>query len=143
MYVLDTNHVSILERRGPDAGPLLERLATVPTEQVCVTVISYEEQFRGWVAAIAGAKISSVQVFQYERLLNQLENYCNLFVLPFDADSAARFDELRKLHRRLSTPDLKIAAITLVNDGTLVTQNERDFQNIAGLRVEDWTRTVP
>jgi len=61
-------------------------------------------------------------------------------VLAFGEASAARFDELRKLHRRVSTPDLKIAAITLVNDAVLLTQNERDFRGIVGLQIEDWTR---
>ena len=82
----------------------------------------------------------SAQVMQYARLLAQLENYCNLSVLPYTTDAATQFEALRKQHRRLSTPDLKIAAITMVNDATLLTQNERDFRNITGLKTEDWTR---
>lgn len=140
MRVFDTNHISVLERRGPEADRLLARLANVPTQEIRVTVISYEERIRGWMAAIAAAKNSSAQVMQYERLLAQLENYCNLSILPFDEEAAARFDELRKFHRRHSAPDLKIAAITLVNDATLLTQNERDFRAIEGLKFEDWTR---
>ena len=56
MVILDTNHISILERRGPDAYPLLVRLADIPVSDVRVTVISYEEQIRGWTAAIAFAR---------------------------------------------------------------------------------------
>lgn len=140
MFILDTNHISILERRGLEAGRLLLRLADVPASDIHVTVISYEEQIRGWTAAIAATKNSSAQVMQYSRLLAQLENYCNLAILPFDSNAAMRYDELRKAHRRISSPDLKIAAITLVYDATLVTQNERDFRGIAGLKWEDWTR---
>lgn len=140
MLILDTNHISVLERRGEEAERLLTRLSTVPTTEIHVTVISYEEQTRGWMAAIAGAKDSVAQVRCYERLQAQLENYCNLSVLPFDADAAARFDELRKLHRRTGTPDLKIAAIALANDAVLLTQNVRDFRDIVGLSTEDWTR---
>jgi predicted nucleic acid-binding protein len=33
-----------------------------------------------------------------------------------------------------------IAAIALVNDAMLLTQNERDFRPIAGLKTADWTR---
>jgi tRNA(fMet)-specific endonuclease VapC len=105
-----------------------------------VTVISYEEQIRGWTAAIAAGKSRAAQVSQYARLLAQLENYCNLAVLPYTTAAATRFEELRKQHRRLSSPDLKIAAIALVNDATLLTQNERDFRDIAGLKIADWTR---
>lgn len=105
-----------------------------------MAIISYEEQVRGWAATISTAKTSARQVPLYTRLQAQLENYCNLSILPFDQAAATRFDELRKLHRRTSTPDLKIAAIALVNKATLLTQNTRDFQDIAGLKIEDWTR---
>ena len=140
MVILDTNHISILEQRGPIASPLLLRLAKHPLSDVYVTVISYEEQIRGWMAAIAATKHGAAQVMQYSRLLMQLENYCNLSVLPYTAEAATQFDLLRKQHRRISSPDLKIAAITLVHDATLLTQNERDFRNITGLKMEDWTR---
>jgi len=140
LYILDTNHISVLERRGAEAEPLLSRLAAISVSRVQVTVISYEEQIRGWAAAIAATKNSSAQVPLYQRLQGQLENYCNLSMLAFGEASAARFDELRKLHRRVSTPDLKIAAITMVNDAVLLTQNERDFRGIVGLQIEDWTR---
>ncbi len=140
MIILDTNAISILERRGVESGRLLVRLANVPSSDIYVTVISYEEQIRGWTAAIAATRNASTQVVQYARLLAQLENYCNLSILPFDSDSANRYNDLRREHRRISSPDLKIAAITLVNDATLVTLNERDFRNIVGLKLEDWTR---
>ena len=139
MYILDTNPISIIERRGPSSEKLLARLAMAAPSDVYVTVVSYEEQIRGWTAAIAATKNTSAQVVQYARLLGQLEAYCNRAILPFSSGAAMRYDELRTRHRRISTPDLKIAAIALVNDATLVTQNERDFRSIVGLKLEDWT----
>lgn len=140
MVILDTNHLSILERHGSTTSSLLRRLTEIPITDVYVTVISYEEQLRGWLATIANAKDSPTQVLQYSRLLKQLENYCNLSVLPYTEEAATRFEVLRKQHRRLSTPDLKIASIALANDALLLTQNDRDFRNIVGFRSEDWTR---
>jgi len=139
VYILDTNPISIIERRGPSSEKLLARLAGVDASTVYVTVISYEEQIRGWTAAIAATRNTSAQVMQYARLLEQLETYCNRAILPFTSDAAMRYDELRGKHRRISSPDLKIAAVALVNDATLVTQNRRDFRSIVGLKLEDWT----
>jgi tRNA(fMet)-specific endonuclease VapC len=140
LYILDTNHISVLERRGDETTRLLARLAAVSVIAVHVSIVSYEEQIRVWANAIAGAKSSAAQVSLYQRLHAQLENYCNLSILQFDEAAAAQFDVLRKLHRRTSAPDLKIAAITMVNRAVLLTQNERDFRNIEGLVTEDWTR---
>ena len=36
--------------------------------------------------------------------------------------------------------DLQIAAVALQHDLTLVTHNAREFQRVAGLKIEDWER---
>lgn len=140
MYILDTNPISVLERHGAEAARLIAFLDDIPSKDIHVTVISYEEQIRGWTAVLAASRNSSAQVMPYSRLLMQLGNYCNLSILPFDANAAAQYDALRKEHRRISSPDLKIAAISLVNNATLITQNQRDFRSIVGLKLTDWTR---
>jgi tRNA(fMet)-specific endonuclease VapC len=60
-------------------------------------------------------------------------------VISFDDRSGLIFEELRKRYPRLGTMDLKIAAITIVHDATLLTRNFKDFGQIEGLRIEDWT----
>ena len=63
-------------------------------------------------------------------------------VLDFDQACAKRFGEVRG--RLLSQGitvnrvDIMIAATALVYNLTLVTHNTRDFQNVPGLRLEDW-----
>ncbi len=63
-------------------------------------------------------------------------------VLPFDSDAAVRFGQVRgPLMRQgisVNTTDLMIAAIALVHNLTLVTNNTADFRNIPGLRLMDW-----
>jgi tRNA(fMet)-specific endonuclease VapC len=42
----------------------------------------------------------------------------------------------------LSVMDLKIAAITTVNNSILLTRNLSDFGQISGLSIEDWTTSL-
>ena len=46
--------------------------------------------------------------------------------------------ELRRQGIVIPALDLLIAAVALLYDLTLVTNNTKDFQNIPGLRLEDW-----
>jgi tRNA(fMet)-specific endonuclease VapC len=65
--------------------------------------------------------------------------YFNRFTIaPFDQASADRFDALKGTKLRVGTMDLKIAAIALVNDALLLTANRRDFEQVPGLRFENW-----
>ena len=49
-------------------------------------------------------------------------------------------DRLIKLKLRIGTNDLKIAAIVLSLNGTLITRNVKHYENIPNLRIEDWTK---
>ena len=53
MLVLDTDHVSLLQWGGGEEAERLTRLQAAD-EEVAVTVISYEEQTRGWLAYVRG-----------------------------------------------------------------------------------------
>jgi tRNA(fMet)-specific endonuclease VapC len=63
-------------------------------------------------------------------------------VLDFDAPCAKVFGRVRGGFLQhgitVSRVDLMIAAVALTNDLTLVTHNTADYQNIPGLRLEDW-----
>ena len=69
------------------------------------------------------------------------------FLLPFEvaafgADEAERYAAIRATLEKDGTPigpnDLIIAAITIESDGTLITNNEREFRRIPQLKVENW-----
>jgi tRNA(fMet)-specific endonuclease VapC len=139
MYILDTDHLSVLDRGGVKAQSLLQRLAGVDARQVAATIISYEEQMRGWLSYLAKAQTIDQQVEAYSQLKRQLANYCAIPILEFDRAAAQEFQRLKKLYPRLGTMDLKIAAIALVNQAVLLTRNSSDFGQIADLRIEDWT----
>jgi tRNA(fMet)-specific endonuclease VapC len=63
-------------------------------------------------------------------------------VLDFDHACAEQFGKVRGglLQQGISVPtaDLMIAAVALVHNLTLVTNNTADFQRIPGLRLDDW-----
>jgi tRNA(fMet)-specific endonuclease VapC len=140
MVVLDTDHLSVLERRDQSGSMALRvRLAPLPSAEVVTTVISYEEQMRGWMAYLAQARSVAQQVAAYRRLLQHLDNYRQIPVLPFDEAAAAVFQRLRRVRLRLGTMDMQIAAIALSREALLLSRNLTDFRQVPDLQVEDWT----
>src|SRR5689334_21472792 len=97
---------------------------------------------RGWLSFIASARTSDRQVSAYARLQRLLEWYARQEVLPFDAQAALYFDELKRSRVRVGSMDLKIAAIALSRGATLISRNISDFARVPRLRIEDWTRAT-
>jgi tRNA(fMet)-specific endonuclease VapC len=139
MYILDTDHLSVLERKGDIAERLLLRVRGVDPAQISTSIISYEEQVRGWLSYIAKAQTEDKQVEAYKQLKNQLNNYCAIPVIEFDLEAVREFNRLKKTYPRLGAMDLKIAAIAIINKAILLTRNYSDFGQISGLSIEDWT----
>ena len=140
MVVLDTDHMSLLEWADVrDSTPLRTRRGALPPAEVATTIISYEEQLRGWRAYLARTRSMTHQVEAYRRLRRQLENYCRIPVLAFDGQAAVMLQRLRRARIRIGTMDVKIAAIALSHDATLLSRNLADFRQIPDLRVKDWT----
>lgn len=73
------------------SGILRERLADISPHQVATTIISYEEQMRGWMAYIARAKSLPRQLQAYQRLRRHLDNYRLIPVLDFDEEATELF----------------------------------------------------
>jgi tRNA(fMet)-specific endonuclease VapC len=139
VYILDTDHISLLHRFGDEGRRIQARLATVAPEEAAVSIVSCEEQMRGWLAEIARLRGVDKQRDGYSRLERLLQYYCATPLLPFNDAAVAHFQNLWLLRLRVGTMDLKIAAIALANDATLLTRNTSDFSKVPGLRVEDWS----
>ncbi len=140
MYILDTDHLSLIQRNGREGKQILTKLLAVEEiEEVAVTVITYEEQVRGRLNVLSRAKTLDEQVLAYQGLHKLAVNYQSIVLLPFSRRAALEHQRLRKVYPRLGNMDLKIAAIVLTNNAILLTRNESDFGQIAELRTEDWT----
>lgn len=139
MYVLDTDHMSLLEWDNEGSHSLRERLADCDPADVATTIISYEEQMRGWMAYVARAKTTAQQVEAYRRLRTHLDNYRQIPVLDFGENAAGIYQRLRRARIRIGAMDLKIAAIAISLDATLASRNLADFERVPELKVEDLT----
>ncbi len=140
MIILDTDCLSLLEReRFLESSKLFKALEKHRSDEICTTIISFEEQMRGWLAFIARCKSLDEQVAGYTRLHRFLESYRNTPVVDFDEDAAAVFNDLKANKVHIGRMDLKIAAIAISRKAILVTRNLSDFDRVPGLHAEDWT----
>lgn len=131
MFCLDTDVLSAVVKRDPPLH-LIRRLARTPPTEQCTTAITLGELVYG-VARRGSSPLA-------ERVQDLIESAGT--VLPFDEAAARHYGDLRasleRDGRRLAEPDLRIAAIALSRDATLITANVRHFARVPGLRVENW-----
>jgi tRNA(fMet)-specific endonuclease VapC len=140
MFVLDTDHLGILQRQAePQFGNLMRRILQQPQANLFVSIVSFHEEVLGWNAYLARAKDASGIVRGYRRLEGILSDFARSQVLPYTSAAADAVDQLKKQRIRIGTMDLRIAAIALTNSMTVLTRNRTDFERVPGLTVEDWT----
>jgi tRNA(fMet)-specific endonuclease VapC len=131
VYLLDTNIVSDLVR--VPQGRAASRVRMVGDSAVCTSIIVAAELRYG-----AAKKGSARLTAQLEAVLLALP------VLPFESPADATYGRLRAELERAGQPlggnDLLIAAHAMTLGHTLVTDNEREFNRVTGLRCENWLR---
>lgn len=136
MYILDSDHISLFQRR--DAAVSGRVLAT-PAVELATTVITVEEQLRGRMAQVRRARSDAEIVRAYHNLLVTFHYFQTIAIMAFDEEAQAIFNRLRAQRLRVGTLDLRIAAITLSQNAALVTRNRQDFDRIPSLQIEDWS----
>lgn len=133
MYLLDTDILSNLMKRSPSSA-LVAKVAQVPPEQQFTSSITLGELVYG------AHRLEERTAILMEKIEDAL--LPNLPVLSFDAAAARRYGELRAELERLGTPigdaDMRIAAVALSHDLKVVTGNERHFQRVPELEIENW-----
>lgn len=114
-HILDTDVFTIAELAdSPEYLHLHARVLELTSEDVLVTTImTYEEQTRGWLAYAAKSRLTTHQVKAYARLKKHLRTYVGFEVLDFDEPVGREFDRLHSLKLQVGTADLKIAAIAI------------------------------
>jgi tRNA(fMet)-specific endonuclease VapC len=139
MLVLDTNHLSEIDRDTSLGRRLRERLGG-NLDDTCVTIISAEELLRGWLALIRSSRDSRAQIQAYSRLSRCLSVLNDWTLLSWDEDTAQIFVDLRRKQIRVGTLDLRIASIALAYDATVLSRNLVDFRQASRT---GWTDRFP
>ncbi len=137
-FLFDTDHLTLYEHQHP---PLLQRMRPPQSGTVGVSAVSVQEALRGRLAHLARHTSGPRQIQAYALLVITVtvETIQQLPIVAFDAASDARLQHLRMLRLRIGTPDLKIAAVALAYNLTLLTRNRRDFGRVPGLALDDWS----
>lgn len=131
LYLLDTNIVSDMVRHPQ--GPIATHVKRVGSSATATSIIVAAELHFG-----AKRRGSAALTKQLELIFGSLQ------ILPFEAPADECYGELRSNLERtgqlIGPNDLLIAAHALALGATLVTDNEREFSRVRGLKVENWLR---
>lgn len=134
-YLLDTDHISELQGAGEISNRLVARLRRVAPDDYGTTIVTFEEQMRGRLAQVA----ASPSPISYAALDRTFRFYSSIAVWQYTEEAAQQWQTPRKLKIRVGSQDLKIAAIALTAQATLLTRNQQDFAKIPNLLMDDWT----
>lgn len=130
-YLLDTNICIYIARKKPER--VLRHFDRVSLGEAAISVVTYGE-------LIFGATMSS----RLEASLETLREFVRLvppLPLPETAGEVYGFirADLEARGEPIGANDLWIAAHALAAKLTLVTNNEKEFRRVRGLKVQNWS----
>lgn len=128
-YMLDTNIcIYVMKAHPPE---VLARLTTLDQGDVLMSVVTYAE-LRAGIETLTDTR------FQNENALRLLVG--RIPIKYFGESAAESFGRLRAAvrDRRRDALDRLIAAHAVSLGATLITNNETDFKDFPGLKVENW-----
>ncbi len=132
-YLLDTNICIYVRRRRPPE--VLARFSRLSAGEAALSLITYGELMYG------AAKLDPAPPRAAEQLQ---EFFAMIEVLPLPIEAGRKYGEIRVLlesqGRIIGNNDLWIAAHAICADLILVTNNEREFRRVPGLKIENWTK---
>jgi tRNA(fMet)-specific endonuclease VapC len=130
LYMLDTNICSYIIRNKPQN--IKEKLKSVEKNHtIALSTVVVSE-------LIYGAKKKGAEKL-FDLVLSFIENFQ---IMDFDKNSALSYAtirvELETTGNIIGSNDLFIAAHAKGCDAILVTNNTKEFERVAGLRLENW-----
>jgi tRNA(fMet)-specific endonuclease VapC len=137
LHVLDTDMLTLVEEGHPVVS---RRFLQQRPEDVAITVLTVEEQLSGWYTALRKAKQPKKLAWAYRRLADAVRFLARLQILTYSEPAMERYEDLRERKVKIKRMDLRIAATALEHGAILVTRNSKDFKQVPGLQIEDWTQ---
>jgi tRNA(fMet)-specific endonuclease VapC len=129
-YLLDTNICIYIHRQKPEN--VLKRFQKLKPGDAAISVITWGELMYG--AAKSNQRKKALQ------LLEEFKSFVPVLPLPEQAGNT--YANIRASLESKGTPignnDLWIAAHAKAVDLTVITNNEREFKRVPGLKVENW-----
>jgi tRNA(fMet)-specific endonuclease VapC len=133
-YLIDTDTCIYLRQRRPEN--VLKQFARLKVGEAAISVVTYGELFYG-VEKNAHSSVS------FERLT---ELTAFLPVLPLTFETAKAYGSIRadleRGGRLIGGNDLWIAAHARAEGLTLVTNNQKEFRRVRGLKLQNWVTDV-
>lgn len=129
-YLLDTNIcIYLIKNQYPE---VLSKLLRVGFDKIGISTITLAELEYG-VA-------NSNRTFEVQTAL--LEFILPFEILDFNYSAASFYGKIRKELKDKGQPisdmDMLIASIAMANELIMVTNNEKEFKRISGLKIENW-----
>ena len=129
-YLLDTNTCIYVINKRPASA--IRRIQTKQTEDIAISTITEAELEYG----IARSK------YPERNRMALLEFLFPFLLLDFDQMAAVQYGQIRALLESKGRPigpmDMLLAAQAKSRDLVLVTNNEKEFRRVEGLKVENW-----
>ena len=130
LYMLDTDTCSHIIRERPIG--VLEHFRKLAMEQICISTVTYAELLYG-VERSSSKRINRPIIDDFVQHLD---------VIDWDSAAAEQYGKIRAELEAGGKPigamDMMIAAHAKSIKAVLVTNNQKHFARIKGLKVENW-----
>lgn len=128
-YMLDTNMCIYAQKNIPQ---VIEKIKNNFQYGVAISSITLAELEFG-VQASANVEKNTIALYKFLSIVE---------ILDFDSSAATEYGKIRADLKRKGTPignmDMLIAAHAKSENLIVVTHNTREFERVAGLKLEDW-----
>ncbi len=130
-YMLDTDMCSYVIKEHPES--VRQRFQTLAMEQLCISVVTYAELIYG-VERSSSRRVNRPIIEDFVRHLD---------VMDWNTEAADQYGVIRTELETAGTPigamDMMIAAHAKSIKAVLVTNNQKHFTKVKGLKIDNWT----